>query len=417
MNCFAQEATHWAPEATRNGQAVGMTGPLDGIRVLDLTSVLMGPLATQTFGDLGADVICIEDAKGDTNRAMGPGPHPQLSGVSMNLLRNKRNVCLDLKAPGGVATALAIAATCDVMVTNLRPGPLGRLGLTYNDVRKVRPNVVFCQAHGWPSSGPDANRPAYDDIVQTATGIADSFRLVDGEPRMAPTLVADKVSGLTIAYAVIAALFHRERTGEGQFIEVAMTQAMTAFVLSEHGAAAIPEPQLGPAGYARILAPNRRPHRTIDGWFAILPYSLEDYRNVFGEGDRLDLLNDERAANAKSRIMNGNWLYGKVAEIVATRTTGFWVEFCHRHSIPSSPVVSLQDLVDDLPLADHERAGRYRVLPFGASFSQTPCSIRTDAPLIGQHNDEVLTEVGISPGSIAALRASGALLDPARELR
>jgi crotonobetainyl-CoA:carnitine CoA-transferase CaiB-like acyl-CoA transferase len=390
-------------------------GPLRSVRVLDLTSVLMGPLATQIFGDLGADVISIEEAKGDANRVMGRGPHPQFSGVSLNLLRNKRNVCLDLKAPGGVEAALRIAATCDVVVTNLRPGPLARLGLTYADVQKVQPSIIFCQAHGWPSDSPGANRPAYDDIVQVATGIADSHFRQTGEVRIAPMVVADKVSGLTITYAVLAALFHRERTGEGQFIEVAMTEAMTSWVLSEHGAEAIPEPKIGPAGYTRILAPNRRPYATADGHIATLPYSLEHYRKLFAGGGAPEVLDDPRIATAKARILNSNWLYGEVAKIIRTQTTAFWLEFCERNDIPSSPVTTLDELVDTLPLAEHQVVGTYRQLPAGARFSKTPASVRRDAPLIGQHNHEVLTEVGYSDDEITALVASGTLRESTME--
>ncbi len=393
----------------------GPHGPLHGVRVLDLTSVLMGPLATQILGDLGADVICIEDAKGDTNRSMGHGPHRQLSGVSLNLLRNKRNICLDMKTPGGLDAALRIAATCDVVVTNLRPAPLARLGFTYADVCTVRPDVVFCQAHGWPSDSDKANRPAYDDIVQSATGIADAHMISTGEARISPTLIADKVSGLTIAYSIMAALFHRERTGEGQFIEVAMTEAISAWVLSEHGAAAIPEPALGPAGYSRVLAPNRRPQPTADGHFAILPYSYEHYRHVFTEGGAAHLLDDERMRTEKSRIMNGDWLYQEVAKILQTRDTAYWEEFCERHSIPSSRVVTLQELVDELPIVEHQITGSYRQIPSAARFSKTPASVRRDAPLIGQHNHEILTEIGFTEGEIATLISSNALKTPGSE--
>jgi crotonobetainyl-CoA:carnitine CoA-transferase CaiB-like acyl-CoA transferase len=387
-------------------------GPLRGIRVLDLTSVLMGPLATQIFGDLGADVISIEEAKGDANRVMGRGPHPQLSGTSLNLLRNKRNVCLDLKAPGGVAAALRIAATCDIVVTNLRPGPLARLGFTYADVCVVRPNVIFCQAHGWPSDSPEGNRPAYDDIVQSATGIADLHFRQTGEVRISPTIVADKVSGLTITYAVLAALFHRERTGEGQFIEVAMTEAMTSWVLSEHGAEAIPEPPIGPAGYSRVLAPNRRPYATSDGHFAALPYSPEHYRKMFTMNGAAHLVDDPRMASAKARIVNSNWIYGEIAAIMLTRTTDYWAAFCEENDIPSSRVATLEELVQTLPVVTHEVVGPYRQLPTGARFSRTPASVRRDAPLIGQHNREVLTEVGFTNDEIDRLIKSGTLRQP-----
>ncbi|HEY5109415.1 MAG TPA: CoA transferase, partial [Acidimicrobiales bacterium] len=207
------------------------TGPLHGVRVLDLSSVIMGPLATQILGDLGADVITVEDPKGTLSRVMTAGPVPQLSGLALNLLRNKRSVVLDLKDPEGRQRLLDIAATVDVMVTNLRPATLGRLRLAYDDVREVRPDIVFCQAQGYPSDSPAADAPAYDDVIQAGSGIPDAFRRQGGVPVLVPTLVADKVSGLTIAYAVLAALFERERTGRGQQIEVPMIDVMTAFTL------------------------------------------------------------------------------------------------------------------------------------------------------------------------------------------
>ena len=236
-----------------------MAGPLDGIRVLDLTSVIMGPYATQIMGDLGADVISIEEAHGDTNRAMGLGPHRQLSGVSLNLLRNKRNVCVDLKTEEGRALFLDIGATADVVVTNLRPGPLRRLRLTYDDVRAVRPDVVFCEARGYREDSVKAEDPAYDDVIQAGSGMADVIEKVTGEPRVVPSIIADKVCGLTIVYAVLAALVHRERTGEGQRIEVPMLDAMQSFMLVEHAAGATTVPPVAPAGYGRVLSVHRGP--------------------------------------------------------------------------------------------------------------------------------------------------------------
>jgi len=374
-----------------------------------MTSVVMGPYATQILGDLGADVICVEDAKGDTNRAMGPGPEKQLSGVSMNLLRNKRNVCLNLKQADGRAALLRIAATCDVLVTNLRPGPLQRLGLTYADVRPVRPDIIFCQAQGFPTDSPRAADPAYDDIMQAATGIADSFTRQVGTPNMAPTLVADKVSGLTIAYGIMAALYHRAVTGEGQHLEVPMSDAVTAFTLVEHGSSAISVPPQGPAGYPRILTPNRRPQKTLDGWIAVLPYSMGNYRALFREGGREDLLDDERLQSEKSRILNSHLLYELAAEILATNTTAHWIEFCEREGIPSSPVRTLDELVDEQPLAEHPTAGTYHVITSPVRFSATPASVRSHAAHIGEHGPEILGEVGLTDADIEALRRSGAM--------
>ena len=223
-------------------------GPLADVRVLDLTSVVMGPFATQILGDLGAQVTTVEDVHGDTNRTMGFGPHPQFSGVSLNLLRNKRNISLNLRHPDGLEACLRLAEQADIVITNLRPGSLRRLGLDYESVRARSPKVIYCQAQGWPTDSPDADKPAYDDVVQSAAGMAALFELRDGEPAIAPTIMADKLSGLTIVYGVLAALHHRDRTGEGQRLEVPMVEAMRAFVLAEHASAAV---QVPPQAIAR----------------------------------------------------------------------------------------------------------------------------------------------------------------------
>ena len=378
-------------------------GPLAGVRVLDFSSVVMGPYATQILGDLGADVIALEEASGDTNRIMGPGPGRGMSGISLNLLRNKRNVCLDLKSEAGRDAFLRIAATCDVVVTNLRPAPLARLRLDYAAIREVRADIVMCQAHGWPSDGVDANKPAYDDVIQASAGIADAFERQSGTPALAPTLVADKVAGLTIVYAVLAAMFHRERTGEGQFVEVPMIDALTSFTLVEHGCAAIPEPPLGSAGYSRMLAPERRPYATTDGWVAVLPYSASNYNDLFREGGRLDLIDDARVLSASTRAVNAGDLYALIDPIIATRSSGFWIEYCSRHDIPAGPVRSLDDLVAELPIEQHPTMGAYRQIPPPVRFAATPASVRRHAPLLGEHGREVLLEAGLSDDAIDAL--------------
>ena len=382
-------------------------GPLHGVRVLDLTSVVMGPLATQLLGDLGADVVCVETAEGDTNRAMGRGPHPELSGVSLNLMRNKRSIALDLKRAEGREAFLRLAAVSDVVVTNLRPGPLARLRLTYADVAAVRPDVVFCTACGYPSDSPDAERPAYDDIIQSASAVGDLFARLGSEPVLLPTLVADKVGGFSIAVAVLAALVHRAATGEGQAVEVPMIDAMAAFMLVEHGAEAIPVPPLGPAGYPRILTPERRPQRTTDGYINVLPYRREDFEAIFAAGGRTDLRDDPRIEDRRRRIANSDSLYRDIAAILATGTTEHWLDFCERHGIPATRAATLDDLVARQPVADHPHAGAYRVIRPAARFSATPAAVRSHAPLVGEHGREVLREAGYDDGAIAALESSG----------
>jgi len=384
------------------------TGPLCDVRVLDLTSVVMGPLATQILGDLGADVISVEDLAGDLSRSLGLGPHPQLSGVSLNLLRNKRNVSLDLKHPDGREAFLRLAETADIIVTNLRPGPLARLGLTYYEVRARKPDIIYCQAQGWPTDSPDGQKPAYDDVIQAASGIADLFLRRNGEALLVPSIVADKVSGLTIVYGVLAALHHRDRTGEGQRVEVPMVDAMRSFVLVEMGGGAMSVPPTGPAGYPRVLSPNRRPQRTADGWIHVLPYSAQNYVDLFCEGGRPELA-DDRIATAGSRGENADTLYCDVAAVLTGRTTADWIELCERLDIPASRVATLDELIDELPTAEHPVTGTYHVIPSGVRLDATPTSVRRHAPLVGEQSDEVLAEVGYSPDEVEAMRAAGAV--------
>lgn len=391
------------------------TGPLAGVRVLDLTSVVMGPYATQLLGDLGADVITVEPGRGETNRAMGPGPSRQFSGVSLNLLRNKRNIAVNIKHPGGRRVILDIASTCDVFVTNLRPGALARSGLTYEEVRETKPDIIYCHAQGYPTGSRRENEPAYDDVIQAETGIADAASRVGGIPLVAPTIMADKVCGLTITYSIIAALYRRAMTGEGDRVEVPMFDTVTSFVLVEHGSAAVPRPPLGRAGYPRILTPNRRPWPTKDGWIMVLPYSRDHYDAIFTATGRDDMLGDERYATGRNRIANSGFLYEQVGQMLTSRTTDEWLDFFREHDIPAGAVGALDDLVERLPESDHPHVGRYKVIPPPVRFAGAPQNVRRHAPRIGEHTDEVLSEIGYDQADIAELRASGALVNAAVE--
>src|ERR1035441_2045144 len=344
------------------------TGPLDGVRVVDLTTVIMGPLATQILGDLGADVITVEDPRGTLSRVMTAGPHPQLSGIALNLLRNKRNVVLDLKTAEGRDALLAVVATAQVFVTNFRPGTLQRLGLSHEDIVDVHPQA---RASRSDSAAPAA--PAYDDVIQAGTGLPDPFRRMEGEPQFVPTLIADKVCGLTIAYSVLAALLHRERTREGQRIEVPMVDVMTAFMLVEHAGAATARPPQGEPGYLRILSPNRRHQRTKDGRVSVLPYNRKNFEDIFRAGGRTDLVGDERIATARSRLAHIDSIYAEVAAILTQRTTEEWLAFCKAADVPASAIPTLEELIDALPEDDHPVAGRYKVIPQPLRFSRSTC--------------------------------------------
>ena len=366
------------------------TGPLAGFRVLDLTSVVMGPVCTQMLGDLGADVVVVERFGGDANRVMGAGPHPELSGVALNLMRNKRSVDIDLGTTDGAAAVRDLIATCDVLVTTMLPASLARVGLTYPDVVAIRPDIVYAQAQGYPLESDRANDPAYDDVIQAATGVADMMARLHGEPSLVPSIFADKVCGLILGHAVLAALLHRQRSGVGQHVEVPMVDAMRSFMLVEHGAAAISQPPVGPVGYQRILTPERRPQRTTDGWISILPYSRAHYEALFTQGEVTSVVDVAHYADARSRITHADLLYRAVRSIVAAQSTAHWLEFCAQNQIPASPIVTLDEMVAELPVVEHPVAGRYRHIPPAARFSLTPQALLRPAPLIGQHTVEML---------------------------
>ncbi len=379
-------------------------GPLAGVRILDLSSVIMGPYATQILGDLGADVITVESAAGDTSRIMSSGPVPELSGIALNLLRNKRNIDLDLKSAAGHGAVLRVIGTCDAFVTNLRPRSLKSLGLTYDEVAEARPDIVYCQAQGFASDTDRADDPAYDDVIQAATGIADAFRRVHGSPMLAPTIMADKICGLTIAYALVASLLRRQRTGRGQHVEVPMVDVMKSFMLVEHGANAVAEGSQAPAGYPRILTPQRRPQQTRDGWVHVLPYTSQHYAVLFEAGGRADLRGDPRCATLRDCILNSDFLYRTVHSITAQRTTAEWLALCAEHQIPATEVADLDDMVAELPLEQHPVAGGYHAIASPVRFDHERPPLRRHAPLIGQHTDEVLTEVGLTTDEVRAAR-------------
>jgi len=301
-----------------------------------------------------------------------------------------------------------IAAGCDVFVSNLRPGSLNRLRLGYPDIAAARPDVIYCQAHGFPSDSSQADAPAFDDIIQAASGVPDVLRRAGGTSGLMPTLLADKVCGLVLTYSIIAALFHRERTGQGQHVEVPMTDAMQAFLLVEHGSAAISRPPRGPAGYQRVLTPLRGALRTADGWIAVQPHGDAQWAALLRAAGLDDLVGDPRLSR------RGIWLdpgfgYATLGRVLAGRTTAEWLAFCSGNGIPAAEAAGLDDLIEALPDDEHPDAGRYKLIPPPARFSASPASVRRRAPLVGQHTREVLAEAGLAEAEIARLEAAGVL--------
>jgi crotonobetainyl-CoA:carnitine CoA-transferase CaiB-like acyl-CoA transferase len=396
-------------------------GPLAGVTVIDLTAVVLGPLTTQILGDLGADVIKIEPPEGDIMRAGGAARHSGMGSVYLALNRNKRSVVLDLKQPEGAAVLRRLIADADVVIHNMRAAAIARLGFDYDAVKAINPRIVYCAAYGFSEHGPYRDYPAYDDLIQARAGIAALAQAHAPAPQFAPTLIADKTVGLTAVYAVLAALFHRERTGEGQTIEVPMFETMVAFTLAEHLGGLSFEPPLGAAGYARLLAPDRRPHRTTDGHVAILPYTTRHWRDFFALAERPALADDPRFADPATRNRHIGELYGVLAELVATRSTAFWLDGCRRADIPAAPVNELAALPGDPHLAavglfahtEHPSEGAILELRPPVNFGATPASLRRPAPRLGADTEAVLREHGYDAAAIAALARQGAIkLDP-----
>ena len=385
--------------------------PLEGIRVIDLTSVIMGPFATHILADLGADVIKVEGPHGDSLRTYAPQHHRSMSGSFLNLNRNKRSVCLDLKAAAGRAALDRLVKRADVLVHNLRPGPIGRLGYDYERVRELNADIIYCGAYGFGSAGPYSEKPAYDDIIQAGSGVAALSAVAQGEPRYAPTVICDKLAGQAIAYAILAGLLQRERGGGGQAIEVPMFETSIEFNLMEHMGGFAFEPPLGPPGFARVLSPERKPYRTRDGHICLLPYSDRNWRDLYAFTGRREFEGDARFASLANRVQHIAVLYRMLEQEAAKRTTAEWLTFCDGAGIPCMPVRKLEDLPADphvravglFSTAIHPTEGPYRVVRRPVSFSNAPFEIGLHAPNLGEHTAEVLGEAGLTKAEIEAV--------------
>ena len=396
-----------------------MNGPLSGYRIVDLTTVVLGPYATRILGDMGADIVKIEPPEGDMLREIGPSKSPGMAPIHLALGSSKRSVVLDLKRPRARAALMRLVAGADAFVHSMRPGAIVRLGLTYDEVRDARPDIVYCGACGFGSGGPYAGRPAYDDLIQGMCGLADLMgRVTGGPPRYAPTIVADKTVGLFVANAVLAALLHRERTGEGQEIEVPMYETMVSYILVEHLWERAVRPDDGALGYVRMLAPNRRPFRTRDGYMCMLAYTDRHWKTFFGLAGCPELSADPRFAHISARTENVAELYAVAEELLGERTTAEWLADLEKAEVPAGPVNALEDLLVDPHLAGQGLIGRVdhpseeEILQVGqpARFSRSPVEARRHAPLLGEHTVQVLGEAGLDEAEIEALLHDGGAL-------
>jgi crotonobetainyl-CoA:carnitine CoA-transferase CaiB-like acyl-CoA transferase len=386
---------------------------LKGLRILDLTSVILGPYATQILGDLGAEIVKIEPPEGDSMRPVAPLAAPGLSAIFANCNRNKRSIVLDLKTETGKAALRKLLPTGDVFVHNMRQEAMDRLGFTFDAVREINSKIIYAAAIGFGRHGRYAGKPAYDDVIQAASGFAGLFQMRDGTPVYAPSIAADKVSGLHLAYALMAALLYRERTGKAPgYVEVPMFELMAAFSLCEHLGAATFEEE-GEVGYARVLSTGRRPYKTKDGWVAVLPYTQRNWTKVLVEIGRGEIAEAEWFKNDTERSKRIDELYEMLGAALPSRSTAEWLGVFERLDIPSQPVRLPRDLLSDPHLAD---VGFFtpqfatptpvmRTLRQAMNVEEVATAPDLPPPLLGADTADLLRDAGCSEAEIKAARA------------
>ena len=387
-----------------------MPGPLSGVRVIDLTTVVMGPFATQILAELGADVIKVEPPEGDNIRHAGPMRSPGMGYLFLTLNRGKRGIVLDLKRAEGHKTLLRLVGNADVLIYNVRPQAMARLGLSYDRVQAANPRILYVGAYGYSQRGPYAPKAAYDDLIQGAAAIPWlASRNAADAPRYAPINLADRLTGLHAVYAVTSALFHRERTGEGQAIEVPMFESVAHFVLGDHSAGLTYDPPIADSGYARLLA--RRPYATRDGYVCVLVYNDKQWKAFCEAIGRSDMMADDRYASQGSRARHVAEIYDAVAEILKERTTAEWMELLERADIPVSRMNSIEDVIHDRHLEataffateHHPSEGKLLAPRTPTTWSRSEPGAPRPAPRLGEHSAEVLREAGCSEAEVEEL--------------
>ena len=383
---------------------------LEGIRIVDMTSVIFGPYATQMLGDLGADIIKIETPRGDTPRYMGSFRNtPYMGGTHLTVNRGKRSIVLDAKKPDDANVLRKLIETADIFVHNVRGKAIRKLGFGYDDVKAIKPDIIYAHFVGFGQDGPWADEPAYDDVIQAASGTTSLLSRVDGNPalRYFPSLIADKVAGTYGAQAMLAALVHKLRTGEGQHVEVPMLECFTSFMLTEHLQNAVFDPPLGPIGYERQLDPARQPFPTADGHIAIVPYTDEKVVKLMTMLGDADFLAKPPLDTPMGRFKNMTSVYARMGELTPARTTAEWLEMLKEEDFPVVVACDVEDVFANPHLAEtgffqpreHPTDGMFREMRPPVRYSADPARTLGFAPTLGQHSDDIRREVGAGPAS------------------
>ncbi|WP_407169162.1 CaiB/BaiF CoA transferase family protein [Bradyrhizobium sp. ORS 111] len=399
-------------------------GPLKGIRVLDLTTVLMGPLATQTMGDFGADVIKVEAPEGDIARHVGPSRHAGMGPLFLNANRSKRSIVLDLKKPAGRNVVLRLAKNADVVVSNIRPLAMARLGLSYEEFAKANPRIIYAALVGFDQSGPYAERPAYDDLIQGGSCLAYSFSRAGLRPAYVPSAIADRFVGTAAVNAILSAIIERNESGLGQKVEVPMYEIMVSLVLGDHLGGLTYEPPLDKGGYARQLSPERRPYRTKDGYVCALIYTDGHWERFFKAIGRPDIPEaDARFTSFATRMANIDEVYAELGRILLTKTTAEWLRLFLEADVPAMPMHSYESVLEDdhlkatgfFRVVDHPSEGMLRSMAVPTRFSRTEVTPDRLAPQLGEHGRGILMEAGFGADQIDEMVTSGSLWVPAHD--
>ena len=385
--------------------------PLEGVRIIDASSILMVPYCTRLLADMGAEVIKVETINGDNTRYIGPSINNGMAAVFLNINRNKKSICVDLKTPEGRLIIYKLIKTSDVFVSNIRKVALEKIKLTHSDFEKLNPKIITANAVGFSSEGPYAGLPAFDDTIQAISGMAAYQGAYSNQPSYTSGATADKVTGIMLGMSIIGALFNREKNGKGIELEVPMMETMVDFTLVEHLYGFNFIPPKAPPIYPRQSSPNRRPYKTKDGYVAVLPYSDEQWLRFFKLVGKEEILKDSKFSSLKSRNENIDLLYHMLSEELTKQDTNYWLKSLKQSDIPAAKVNFPEEIFEDEHLQEtnffretqHPSEGKLLYPKFPVEFKNTNNGETLHAPNLGENTKEILVGLGYSDFEIESL--------------